>query len=62
MEYPHKSLHRWKQQFFEGGKQGLSGNGKSSREKELEKELEDAKKVIGEITIANEILKKTLKS
>jgi len=57
-----QSLHRWKQQFLESGKQGLSGNGKSSREQELEKELEEAKRVIGEITIANDILKKTLKS
>ena len=61
-EISSQSLHRWKHQFLESGKRGLFGNGKNSRENELEKELENAKRVIGEITMANDILKKTLKS
>ena len=57
------SLYRWRDLFLQGGQQAL-GNGKQgtnaqeARIKELEKEVEKREQVIGEITIANRILKK----
>lgn len=60
------TLHRWKDDFLEGGKSALSyGRGKSKtdpkteRIQELERELTKRDQVIGELTIANRILKKT---
>jgi transposase len=59
-----QTLGRWKQQFMEGGKAGLAGTAAkpSAREKELEREVEQRNQIIGEITVANEILKKSLGS
>ena len=57
------SLYRWRDLFLEGGKQALT-NGKQranpdqQRIKELEKDIEKREQVIGEMTIANRILKK----
>ena len=60
------TLHRWRDDFLEGGKAALSyGRGKSkadpkmTRIQELERELTKRDQVIGELTIANRILKKT---
>jgi len=57
------TLYRWRDLFLQGGQQGLTGGKKDSsaqaqRIKELEKEIEKREQVIGEITIANRILKK----
>jgi len=59
------TLHRWRDNFLEGGKSALSygrgkGNSSSSngRIKELERDLAKRDQVIGELTIANRILKK----
>ena len=57
------TLYRWRDQFLQGGQQALSQgrqgtNAHKQRIKELEKEIEKREQVIGEITIANRILKK----
>jgi transposase len=58
------TLYNWRDQFMQGGEEGLTnGKGKvdakQRRIAELEKELEERDRVIGELTIANRILKKT---
>jgi transposase-like protein len=56
------TFYQWKEKFLEAGKLGLSGglkNGDASRE--LENENERLKKLIGELTIANDSLKKAMK-
>ncbi len=56
------TFYQWKERFLESGKLGLSGglnkNGDASRE--LESENERLKKLIGELTIANDSLKKAM--
>lgn len=44
----------WRERFIQAGKSGLTG-ARSTREKELEKENEQLKGVIGELTLANAI-------
>lgn len=56
-----QTLYRWRDEFLNGGKQALSGRGAQSEQlKAIErlKELAERDQVIGEITIANRILKK----
>lgn len=57
-----QTLHRWRDDFLTAGEAALSGvktdNGSQRRIAELEKEVEDRDQVIGELTIANRILKK----
>jgi len=58
------TLYRWRDEFLEGGKAALANgkgakNGTSQRATELEKELAERDRVIGELTIANRVLKKT---
>ena len=57
------TFYAWKEKFLEAGKMGLSGglgkNGHAS--KELEHENERLKTLIGELTIANDSLKKRWK-
>ena len=57
------TLYRLRDKFLEGGKSALStrgGSAGSDREKqELRREIAERDRVIGEITIANRILKKT---
>ena len=48
-------FYKWRKQFLEGGKKGLEGK---DPDKSLMKENENLKSIIGEMTIANEILKK----
>jgi len=48
-------FYKWKEQFLKGGKKGLEGK---DPDKSLIKENEKLKSIIGEMTIANEILKK----
>ena len=57
------TLHRWRDLFLQDGETGLAGsNGKRSPEqeviKQLKKQLAERDQVIGELTIANRILKK----
>lgn len=58
------TLYRWRDIFLEGGKEALSNgkkgaNSEKARIMDLQKEIEKREQVIGEITIANRILKKT---
>jgi transposase-like protein len=57
-----QTLHRWRDEFLTAGEAALSGgkngNGQQRRIAELEKEIEGRDQVIGELTIANRILKK----
>lgn len=57
------TLYRWRDEFLAAGKAALSGgrtvrNGSSQRVSELERELGERDQVIGELTVANRILKK----
>lgn len=57
------TMYTWRDAFLEGGKSGLThGKGKGDpqarRIHELEKDLVERDRVIGELTIANRILKK----
>ncbi len=59
-----QTLHRWRDEFLTGGDaalaSGKSGADPRDREiRELKKEMEGRDQVIGELTIANRILKKT---
>jgi transposase len=51
----------WKQKFIEGGKMALTGSGENIN-KQLQAENERLKKLIGELTIANDAFKKTLET
>ena len=58
------TLYRWRDEFLAGGEAAISKgkNGADGRDreiKELKKELAERDQVIGELTIANRILKKT---
>jgi len=58
-----QSLYRWRDAFLEGGKTALTQdrqarNGEAQRTVELEKQLAERDCVIGELTIANRVLKK----
>jgi len=59
------TLYRYRDQFLEGGQAGLNGSGRGKGDLrnqqivELEKQLAKRDQVIGELTIANRILKKT---
>ena len=48
----------WKDMFLHGGKQALLNRGDAA--KSHAREVENLKRIIGEITVANDILKKTL--
>ena len=53
-----QTFHNWKQRFMESGKVGLSQSGKKDPIKTMKKREKDYKRLIGELTIANDILKK----
>ena len=57
------TLYRWRDEFLDGGQSALAGskNGETAerhRIRELEREVARRDQVIGELTIANRILKK----
>jgi transposase-like protein len=59
-----QTLYRWRDEFIAGGEAALASGkgGADSREREirgLQKQIEGRDQVIGELTIANRILKKT---
>ena len=54
-----QTFHNWKQRFMESGKTGLSQSGKKDSIKTMKKREDDYKRLMGELTIANDILKKT---
>ena len=59
-----QTLYRWRDEFLAAGKAGLASTKAAKRQeanrlRELEKELVERDRVIGELTIANRFLKKT---
>ena len=51
-------LYKWRDSFIEGETSALEP-GRSSEYQKSRKEINDLKKIIGELTVANETLKKT---
>ena len=56
-----QTFHNWKQRFLESGKAGLSQSGKKDPIKTMKQREEDYKRLIDEMTIANDILKKLVR-
>ena len=54
------AFYDWKEKFIQAGKLGLAGSLKSNPSRELAEENERLKTLIGELTIANDALKKAL--
>ena len=57
-----QSLYRYRDAFLDGGKQALEGGklvSEGQQVRQLKQELADRDQVIGELTIANRILKKS---
>lgn len=55
------AIYRWKDQFLEGARQGLMHNKNDNRILHFEKELLERDRIIGELSVANKVLKKTLR-
>lgn len=57
-----QSLYRWRDEFLQGGKRALEGrvgqSGGNGATAQLQAQLADRDQVIGELTVANRILKK----
>ena len=49
-------FHRWKERFREGGRKGL---GESSKGNEYQKEIDDLKRLVGDLALAIDALKKS---
>lgn len=52
------SVYRWKDEFLAGGLAALKGKARSHRERQLERELEEVRGVVGELALANYAMKK----
>ena len=50
----------WRQQFMDAGKARLSHHGKADPAKASKREIDNLKLNIGDLTVANDVLKKTL--
>ncbi len=59
--YP-QTFYTWREKFVDGGKASLNGAPNGNVCKNLQRENDSLKRLIGEITIANDILKKTLEN
>lgn len=55
-------FYSWKQRFIEGGKMALTSSKQENVNRDLAAENERLKKLIGELTIANDAFKKTLEA
>ena len=55
-----QTLYRWCDEFLGGGKQALAGRGADKELSELKSALAERDRVIGELTIANRVLKKCM--
>ena len=52
-------FYQWREKFLQGGRMALTGrNGDAT--KQLERENQSLKRIIGELTMANDLFKKTL--
>ena len=58
------TLYRWRDEFLQGGQAALAngktgkGDGRSRQIQELQSQLAERERIIGELTIANRVLKK----
>jgi len=52
------TFYQWKEKFVEGGKASLNHTSNGDVCKSLQKENESLKRLIGDLTVANDILKK----
>ena len=52
------TFYKWRDQFMEAGKRGLTGN-LEFPDADLKRKISEYEKVIGRLTVQNEILKKT---
>ena len=50
----------WRKQFLDAGKARLTHHGKADPAKASKREIDNLKRIIGELTVANNVLKKTL--
>jgi len=57
-----QTFYQWRNRFVEGGKASLNGTPNGDVCNNLQKENDSLKKLIGDITISNDILKKTLEN
>ncbi|KEQ56921.1 transposase is3 protein [Marine Group I thaumarchaeote SCGC RSA3] len=54
------TFYQWKERFIEAGKASLNGRSNNDMHKNLQKENETLKRIVGELTIVNDAFKKTL--
>lgn len=54
------TFYPWREKFLEGGKTALAGSPSARAAKTLRRENDTLKTLVGEITLANDVLKKTL--
>jgi len=54
------TFYQWKEKFIEAGKASLNGKSNNDMYKNLQKENETLKRIVGELTIVNDAFKKTL--
>ncbi len=57
-----QTFQAWRQKFMDAGKSGLSRYGRNDPVRTVKKENNDLKRIMGELTIANDALKKTLEA
>ena len=55
-----QTFQSWRQKFMDGGKSSLSHHGKNDPVRTIKKENDNLKRIIGDLTIAGDALKKTL--
>ena len=55
-----QTFYQWKNRFVEGGKESLKGTSNNDVCRNLQKENETLKRIVGEMTIVNDTFKKTL--
>jgi hypothetical protein len=53
-------FYQWKEKLLEGGKASLSGTLNGDVYKSMKREINNLKRIIGELTMANDAFKKTL--
>ena len=54
--------YQWRDIFFEKGREGLKGHSTDRKVSKLRKQLDNYKKMVGELQMKNEILKKTFRN
>jgi len=61
-EIHQSQYYQWRDIFLEKGREGLKGRSTDKKLNRLRKELDEYKKMVGELQMQNEILKKTFRS